>query len=352
LLESVGTRGQAPYRGVLTHGFVLDEQGRKMSKSLGNTLAPQVIAEKNGAEILRLWAASSDFTEDLRIGQDIIKANVEAYRRLRNTIRFMLANLSGFDEKERIEFSKMPELERYMLARLAELDTIVRKAYENFDFGLVNSTLFNFCTNDLSAFYFDIRKDSLYCDPASSARRRSVRTVSDEIFRRIVTWFAPILCFTMEEAWTTRFGMGQSVHLNDFFAAPKQWADPELVKKWTRIRELRRVVTGALELARADKSIGSSLEAAPVLMVSDAADKALFESTDLAEIAITSLASVEIASSLDGYYAIAEIKGAGAKFVKASGTKCARCWRVLEETRADTQLCNRCTGAVAALEPA
>jgi isoleucyl-tRNA synthetase len=155
LLESVGTRGHAPYRGVLTHGFVLDEQGRKMSKSLGNTLAPQVIAEKNGAEILRLWAASSDFTEDLRIGQDIIKANVEAYRRLRNTVRFMLANLAGFDEKERIGYSQMPELERYMLARLAELDGIVTAAYAEFDFGLVNSTLFNFCTNDLSAFYFD-----------------------------------------------------------------------------------------------------------------------------------------------------------------------------------------------------
>src|SRR3954462_6282123 len=265
LLESVGTSGHAPYRGVLTHGFVLDEQGRKMSKSLGNTLAPQVIAEKNGAEILRLWAASSDFTEDLRIGDDIIKANVEAYRRLRNTIRFMLANLSGFSEKERIDCSKMPELERYMLARLAELDAVARKAYENFDFGLVNSTLFNFCTNDLSAFYFDIRKDSLYCDAASSARRRAARTVIDEIFRRIVTWFAPILCFTMEEAWTMRFGMGESVHLNDFFAAPKEWADPELIKKWARVRELRRVVTGALELARADKVIGSSLEAAPLL---------------------------------------------------------------------------------------
>jgi isoleucyl-tRNA synthetase len=352
LLESVGTRGHAPYRGVLTHGFVLDEQGRKMSKSLGNTLAPQVIAEKNGAEILRLWAASSDFTEDLRIGQDIIKANVEAYRRLRNTIRFMLANLSGFDEKERIGYSEMPELERFMLARLAELDAIVRDAYEVFDFGLVNATLFNFCTNDLSAFYFDIRKDALYCDPKDSARRRSTRTVTDEIFRRIVTWFAPILCFTMEEAWTTRFGMDSSVHLNDFFPAPKEWANGELIKKWSRIRELRRVVTGALELARADKSIGSSLEAAPVLVVTDTADKALFDSIDLAEIAITSVASVEVAPSFDGFYVIPEIKGAGAKFVKASGDKCARCWRVLEETRADTHLCNRCTDAVGALEPA
>ena len=352
LLESVGTTGHAPYKGVLTHGFVLDKDGRKMSKSLGNTLAPQVIAEKNGAEILRLWAASSDFTEDLRIGEDIIKANVEAYRRLRNTIRFMLANLSGFGEKERIDFAQMPELERFMLARLAEMDGIVRKSYENFDFGLVNSTLFNFCTNDLSAFYFDIRKDALYCDAASSARRRATRTVTDEIFRRIVTWFAPILCFTMEEAWTLRFGMDQSVHLQDFFPAPAGWANAELVKKWTRVRELRRVVTGALELVRADKTIGSSLEAAPVLVVSEAADKALFDSIDLAEIAITSAASVEVAASLDGLYMVPEIKGAAARFVKASGDKCARCWRVLDDTRADTHLCNRCTDAVGALEPA
>jgi isoleucyl-tRNA synthetase len=351
LLESVGTRGHAPYRGVLTHGFVLDEQGRKMSKSLGNTLAPQVIAEKNGAEILRLWAASSDFTEDLRIGQDIIKANIEAYRRLRNTVRFMLANLAGFHEKERIDYSEMPELERYMLARLAELDGTVRRAYENFDFGLVNSTLFNFCTNDLSAFYFDIRKDALYCDRADSARRRSTRTVTDEIFRRIVTWFAPILCFTMEEAWTTRFGMDESVHLQDFFAAPPAWANPALVKKWARIRELKRVITGALEVARADKIIGSSLEAAPVLVVADAADKALFDSVDLAEISITSTATVEMGATLDGLYTVPEIKGAGARFVQAAGEKCARCWRVLEEVKVhpDTHLCNRCTDAVAAL---
>ncbi len=222
LLESVGTRGRAPYKGVLTHGFVLDEQGRKMSKSMGNTVAPQVVAEKNGAEILRLWAASSDYTEDLRIGQEIIKANVESYRRLRNTIRFMLANLSGFDAQERIERDLMPELERFMLARLAELDGIVRKGYESFDYNLVTTSLFNFCTNDLSAFYFDIRKDALYCDPKESFRRRASRTVTDEIFRRIVTWFAPILCFTMEEAWTTRFGMDESVHLQDFLGLPAQ----------------------------------------------------------------------------------------------------------------------------------
>jgi isoleucyl-tRNA synthetase len=304
-------------------------------------LAPQVIAEKNGAEILRLWAASSDFTEDLRIGQDIIKANVEAYRRLRNTVRFMLANLSGFSEKERIAFDQMPELERFMLARLAELDAIVRKAYENFDFGLVNSTLFNFCTNDLSAFYFDIRKDALYCDPAGGPRRRASRTVTDEIFRRIVTWFAPILCFTMEEAWTSRFP-DDSVHLQDFFAVPAEWANPDLVRKWSRIRELRKLITGTLEVVRADKKIGSSLEADVTLYVSEPADKIVFDSVDLAELAITSKANVEVGGT-----------SPSVMFRPADGEKCARCWRVLEEVvhHPGTHLCNRCTDAVQSLGP-
>ena len=348
LLESVGTRGHAPYRGVLTHGFVLDEQGRKMSKSLGNTLAPQVIAEKNGAEILRLWAASSDFTEDLRIGQDIIKANVEAYRRLRNTVRFMLANLAGFDEKERIDYREMPELERYMLARLAELDAIVRKAYAEFDFGLVNSTLFNFCTNDLSAFYFDVRKDSLYCDSMTSVRRRSARTVIDEIFRRVVTWYAPILCFTMEETWTTRFGMNDSVHLQDFLPTPADWKKPELEMKWIVIRGARSVVTGALELARADKKIGSSLEACPVVY---AAEPKLFTEIPFAEILITSGVEIRHLNEAPADAFALPNGNVRVEFRRASGEKCARCWQVLEEVKAhpDTHLCNRCTDAVAAL---
>jgi len=343
LLESVGTRGRAPYKGVLTHGFVLDKEGRKMSKSLGNTLAPQVIAEKNGAEILRLWAASSDFTEDLRIGDDIIKANVESYRRLRNTIRFMLANLSGFTEEERIARDLMPELERFMLARLAEIDATVRAAYEAFDYNLVTTTLFNFCTNDLSAFYFDIRKDALYCDPKESFRRRAVRTVTDEIFRRVVTWFAPILCFTMEEAWTTRFP-DQSVHLQDFLATPSGWGSADLLERWKRLRELRRAITGALEIKREEKLIGSSLEASVLLQLDDPNDLALFETIDLAEIAITSLARIETLDSADpnrapGYIAV--------EVTRADGEKCARCWRVLAEvsTHAD-HICDRCTGAV------
>jgi isoleucyl-tRNA synthetase len=217
----------------------------------------------------------------------------------------------------------------------------VRKAYENFDYGLVNSTLFNFCTNDLSAFYIDIRKDSLYCDSVDSARRRSTRTVTDEIFRRVVTWFAPILCFTMEEAWTARFGMDASVHLNDFLATPKDWANPELIAKWARIRELRKLVTGTLELVRADKKIGSSLEADVTLVVSDPADKSLFDEVDLAEICITSVANVEVGGTAPHVL-----------FRPAAGAKCARCWRVLEETRPGTHLCNRCTDTVGPQEPA
>ena len=354
LLESVGTRGRAPYKGVLTHGFVLDEEGRKMSKSLGNTLAPQVIAERQGADILRLWAASSDFTEDLRIGQDIIKSNVESYRRLRNTIRFMLANLAGFDEKERIAHDNMPELERMMLARLAELDENVRTGYAGFDFNRVAATLFSFCTNELSAFYFDIRKDALYCDAAAAPRRRAARSVMDEIFRRIVTWFAPILCFTMEEAWVSRFpGEGQSVHLQDFLATPKQWADPLLIEKWKRIRDLRRVVTGALEIARAEKKIGSSLEAVPFIILENESDAEILASIPFEEIVITSGVEIEaVAAGTDSDFALPDVPGVKVRFESARGGKCERCWRVLPEVMArHSHLCNRCDAAVAPSVP-
>ncbi|HEY0282717.1 MAG TPA: isoleucine--tRNA ligase, partial [Rhizomicrobium sp.] len=325
LLESCGTRGRAPYDAVLTHGFVLDEQGRKMSKSLGNTVLPQTIAEKNGADILRLWVASSDFTEDLRIGQDIIKTNVDAYRRLRNTIRFMLANLAGFSDAERIGPSEMPELERYMLAKLAELDALVRHGYGEYDFNRVFGALFNFCTNELSAFYFDIRKDSLYCDPLDAPRRRAARTVIDEIFRRVVTWLAPILCFTMEEAWTLRFPDG-SVHLQSFPAAPAEWQAPALIEKWNRIRSLRRVVTGALEIKRRDKIIGASLEAAPVLYVSDASDAQMLNEIDFAEVAITSAAHVVTREPPPDAFTLPEVPGVAVTFHHADGDKCARCW--------------------------
>jgi len=351
LLESCGTRGRAPYDAVLTHGFVLDEQGHKMSKSLGNTLAPQVIADKNGADILRLWAASSDFTEDLRIGQDIIKANVDAYRRLRNTIRFMLANLAGFDEKERISANEMPELERYILAKLAELDALVREGYAEFDFNRVFSTLFAFCTNELSAFYFDIRKDVLYCDRADSPRRRAARTTTDEIFRRVATWLAPILCFTMEEAWLYRFpGENHSVHLQTFPETPRDWADAALIEKWNRVRTLRRVVTGALEVARRDKVIGASLEAMPTLYVTEADDAKLFDGVNLGEIAITSNAHVSTITPPADAFRLPDVEGVAVEFHHAQGNKCARCWMILPEvgTNKNDDLCNRCNEAVGA----
>jgi isoleucyl-tRNA synthetase len=356
LLESCGTRGRAPYDEVLTAGFVLDREGDKMSKSVGNVILPQTIADKNGADIFRLWVASSDFTQDLRMGNDIIQANTDAYRRLRNTIRFMLANLAGFTEDERLPAKEMPELERYMLARLAELDASVRNGYHEYDFNGVFAELFNFCTNDLSAFYFDIRKDALYCDTKSSPRRRAARTVLDETFRRVVTWFAPILCFTMEEAWLLRFpGENASVHLETFPATPHGWADEALVAKWTRIRTLRRVVTGALEIARRDKVIGASLEAAPVLFVSAPSDAGLFDTVDLAEIAITSAATVRQGEAPEEAFRLPEVAGAAALFRPAEGAKCARCWMVLPEVGTvpgHDDLCRRCSAAIDSLEGA
>jgi isoleucyl-tRNA synthetase len=354
LLESCGTRGRAPYEAVLTHGFVLDEQGYKMSKSLGNTVLPQAIAEKNGADILRLWVASSDFTEDLRLGPDIIKTNVDAYRRLRNTIRFMLANLVDFSEGERIAAREMPELERYMLSKLAELDGLVRHGYAEYDFNRVFNALFNFCTNELSAFYFDIRKDALYCDPLNAPRRRAARSVIDETFRRVVTWLAPILCFTMEEAWTLRFP-DDSVHLQTFPATPAEWQAPALIEKWNRIRALRRVVTGALEIKRRDKIIGASLEAAPVLYVSDPSDEEKLKGLDFAEIAITSAAHVVTRSPPPEAFTLPEAPGVAVTFHHADGDKCARCWMILPEVGnnpSHPDLCNRCAGAVSAMETA
>jgi len=349
LLQACGTRGRAPYDAVLTHGFVLDEQGRKMSKSLGNVVAPQTVAQQNGAEILRLWVAASDFTEDLRIGPEIIKAAVDSYRRLRNTIRFMLANLKGFDDSERVSHSEMPELERFIFARLASLDRDVREGYGEYDFNRVFTSLFNFATTDLSAFYFDIRKDALYCDSGISIRRRAARCTIDALFHRLVSWLAPLLSFTMEEAWTTRFGKDSSVHLQLFPESPTEWSNEALLSKWARLRTLRRVVTGALEIARRDKTIGASLEAAPILYVEDEADAALFKDCSLAEIAITSAAKVEHGPYPGRAFTLPEVPGAGVVFARAEGNKCARCWMILPEVGATPEfpdLCKRCAGAV------
>jgi isoleucyl-tRNA synthetase len=350
LLEGCGTRGRAPYDAVITHGFVLDDAGDKMSKSLGNTLLPQVIAERNGAEILRVVSASADYTGDLRVGDDVIKSNVESYRRLRNTIRFMLSNLPGFSGPERITYDEMPELERYMLAQLTALDGLVRDGYAQYDFNRVFTALFAFCTNDLSAFYFDIRKDALYCDPAGSPRRRAARTVIDEIFRRVVTWFAPILCFTMEEAWLSRFpGEHESVHLQVFPDTPDEWRDGDLIKKWDRVRDLRRVVTGALEIKRKDKVIGASLQAAPLLYLTAQSDADVLKDVDLAEVCITSAAHVIVREPHREVFRLPDVPGVAVAFNHAQGDKCARCWMILPEVGENSaypDLCRRCVIAV------
>ncbi len=262
----------------------------------------------------------------------------------------MLANLAGFKEAERIAYDKMPPLEKYMLAKLAELDAMVRAGYAEYDFNRVFNTVFSFCTNELSAFYFDIRKDALYCDTEHSPRRRATRTVTDEIFRRIVTWFAPILCFTMEEAWVLRFpGEGESVHLQTFPETPGAWRNADLIRDWDRIRTLRRVVTGALEIARHDKIIGSSLEAAPVLHVSSDADKALLAAIAFTDVTITSGITVTTDAAPADAFRLPDVAGVAVVFREADGNKCARCWMILPEVGrnpAHDDLCNRCAAAV------
>jgi len=310
MLQACGTTGRAPYRGVLTHGFTLDEKGMKMSKSVGNTIAPQEIIDEYGADILRLWVAQSDFTADQRIGREILKGTADSYRRLRNTLRFLLGNLAGFSEAERVDVAQMPELERWVLHRLAELDVEVRAGYAAYDFQGVFQKLFSFATTDLSAVYFDIRKDSLYCDAAGSGPRRAARTVLDLLFHRLVTWLAPILVFTMEEVWLCRFpGDESSVHLVDMPETPADWRDDGLAAKWAQLRQVRRVVTAALEVQRTAKVIGASLEAAPVVHVVEAGLRAALDGVDFADLCITSDIGVVAGSEHADAFRLADVAG-------------------------------------------
>ncbi|WP_181699373.1 isoleucine--tRNA ligase [Chthonobacter albigriseus] len=335
LLESCGTRGRAPYDAVLTHGFVLDEEGRKMSKSLGNTTTPQEVIEKSGADILRLWVVSTDYSDDLRIGKKILDTNTDAYRKIRNTLRWMLGTLAHFDGTA-VDVKDMPELERLMLHRLSELDGLVRQAYLDFDFKRITAQLMHFMTVELSAFYFDVRKDALYCDAPSSVKRKAALYVVDRLFDCLVKWLAPMLPFTMEEAWLDRHpGDDVSVHLTLFPTVPAAWQDAALAEKWAKIRKVRRVVTGALEVERAAKRIGSSLEAAPVVHVADPDLFSALDGLDFAEICITSQISVTSdpapadAFRLDDVAEVAVVPG------RATGTKCARSWKVLPEVGTD-----------------
>ncbi|WP_291825134.1 isoleucine--tRNA ligase [Bosea sp. (in: a-proteobacteria)] len=340
LLESCGTRGRAPYDIVLTHGFCLDEKGEKMSKSKGNVTAPQDIIKDSGADILRLWVAAADYSDDLRIGKEILKTFVETYRKLRNTMRWMLGTLAHFSEDIRVaEIQTMPELERLMLHRLAEIGPQVEEAYRTYDYKKVVTLLSQFMNTELSAFYFDVRKDALYCDPLSSHVRKSALTVVDHLFRCLTTWLAPILVFTAEEAWLERYPeqktLDGSVHLELFAQAPAAWLDSELAERWGKIRKVRRVVTGALELERAAKRLGSSLEAAPQVFVSDPDLLAALSGADLAEISITSAIRVESGEGPTDAVRLPEVPGVAVVPHRADGVKCARSWRYFDPATAD-----------------
>jgi isoleucyl-tRNA synthetase len=337
LLESCGTRGRAPFDVVLTHGFVLDEDGRKMSKSLGNVTAPQDVIKQAGADILRMWVCAADYADDLRIGPEILKTTVDTYRKLRNTLRWMLGNLAHYQAADRVAVENMPELERLMLHRLAELDPLVRQAYADFDYKRIFAMLSAFMTVDLSAFYFDIRKDVLYCDPYSSTTRKACLTVLDHLFRATVCWLAPMLCFTAEEAWLARDPGAASVHLEPFPPVPADWQDEALAEKWRKLRNVRRVVTGALELERAAKRIGSSLEAHPVVHVADPDLFAAVVDADLAELSITSSATLVEGEGPPDAFRLPDVAGVAVVPERAEGRKCARSWKISPSVGLDPQ---------------
>ena len=379
LLQACGTLGRAPYRNVVTHGFTLDEKGNKMSKSLGNTILPEQVVKEYGADILRLWVAQTDYTADQRIGPEILKGTADSYRRLRNTMRFLLGNLADFTDAERVDPADMPELERWVLHRLADLDERVRTGYKGYDFQGVFRAIFEFATVDLSSFYFDVRKDALYCDGADSLRRRSARTVLDLLFHRLTTWLAPILVFTMEDVWLSRFdgkdedvkakiGLENlaSVHLRDFPKAQPEWKNDALAARWAKIRLSRRVVNLALEVDRREKRIGSSLEAKVTLFLAREFD-GLFDGVDAAEVLIVSdvdviyggaKLAIDVPAGTEGYEDLLGGRtsawspdittGAFALVETADGEKCQRCWKILPDvgTHAHPGTCQRCNEAL------
>jgi len=346
LLESCGTRGAAPFDVVLTHGFVLDQDGHKMSKSLGNVTAPQDVIKQSGADILRMWVCASDYADDLRIGSEILKTTIETYRKLRNTLRWMLGSLAHLQPEDRVAFADMPELEQFILHRLSELDRLIRQCYADFDYKRIFAALNGFMTSDLSAFYFDIRKDALYCDPISSTTRHACLNVLEELFRCTVTWLAPMLPFTAEEAWFARHPSPQhaggaqparaaSVHLELFPDVPPTWRNEALADKWRKVRLMRRVVTGAIELERAGKRIGSSLEAAPIVYIRDPDLFAALVDIDLAEVSITSAATLVEGEGPPDAFRLDDVAGVAVEVRLAQGRKCARSWKILPSVGSD-----------------
>ncbi|MDO8901414.1 MAG: class I tRNA ligase family protein, partial [Phenylobacterium sp.] len=335
LLESSGTRGRAPYNGVLTHGFTMDENGEKMSKSKGNTVDPHQVIKESGAEIIRLWAAMVDYSDDQRIGKTILATTADAYRKLRNTLRYLLGALAGYSDEEAVALADMPPLERYILHRLQALDTEVRDAYAGYAFQDVIRPLIAFCQEDLSALFFDVRRDALYCDQPTALRRRAARTVMDAAFERLTVWLAPLMPFTTEEAWTLRFPDAGSNALRIFPETPAAWACPEEAARWAKVQAVTAVVTGALEVERREKRLGAALEAAPVVHISDPALLAAFEGLDAAEVFRTSQATLVSGEGPAGAFRLAESPAVAVEPLRAQGRKCARSWRILPEVGED-----------------
>ncbi len=357
LLESCATRGRAPYDRILTHGFTMDSKGMKMSKSLGNTVDPNKVMETYGADIIRLWALSVDFTEDHRIGDEILKGVSDQYRKLRNTFRYLLGALDGFSVAERVDVAAMPELERYILALLGKLDATLRKATDEFDFNSYVRALTDFCNEDLSAFFFDVRKDCLYCDAATDPKRMAYRTVLDTLFHALVRWAAPVLVFTSEEVWGTRYPEGGSVHLLEWPEIPDWWSVPALFEHWDRIRLVRKGVTEELEAARRGGIIKTNMSANVWLALADE-ELESYKRLDLSEIFITGRVTLDsIKQFEEGTGIIGErsyiyplIKDLYIYYELTTHHKCGRCWRHLPEVTEDGALCSRCDQVVSGMD--
>ena len=343
LLESSGTRGRAPYESVLTHGFVVDGKGRKMSKSLGNVISPDDILKKYGVDILRLWVVASDYYDDLKLDNSILQGQTDSYRRIRNTFRYLIGNLDGFSENEKINESEFPDLEKFILHRLWETDQIILKCVKDFNFHLMFTTLLNFCSNDLSAFYFDIRKDVIYCDGKSSKIRRSARTLLDIVFNYLVRWLAPSLSFTTEEAWKAR-GNISSIHLEDFLNTPESYKNLSNNETWITLKQIRKVITGALEKKRAEKIIGSSLEAhVDIYLEKPTLEKIKNYKIDEISI-ISSFALYEINDSIGGF-SLEDVPKVKIEVSKTIGKKCQRCWKYKSKLIRE-EVCDRCEDAI------
>ena len=334
LLESCGTKGTAPFQNILCHGFVVDGKGQKMSKSLGNVVMPEEVIKNFGADILRLWVVASDYSEDLKIDKAILNQHAESYRKIRNTLRFLLGNLNDKllnEDFSKIEYSKLSSLEKYILTQIYDFDLRFRDYIETYNFHKIYVELLNFCTLDLSAFYFDIKKDILYCDSENSQRRNNCLEVLNVLINFLLKWFSPILVFTSEEAYQVIKNKNyKSIHLQDFPAIPLIWNNSEIKNKWISIKKVKQVVNAAIEEIRNKKIIGSSLEANVIVYLKDEYLDFIKEE-DLSEIFICSEAKAEPFINQNDLFSLKDIEGVAVKILKAKGQKCSRCWKILEK---------------------